>query len=30
MISKEEINAALGKGLTQSQLDALHNTRVLS
>ena len=28
MISKEEINAALGKGLTQSQLDALHNARV--
>ena len=28
MISKEEINAALGKGLTQAQLDALHNTRV--
>lgn len=25
MISKEEINAALGKGLTQTQLDALHN-----
>ena len=28
MISKEEINAALGKGLTQEQLDALHNARV--
>lgn len=28
MISKEEINAALGKGLTQAQLDALHNARV--
>ena len=28
MISKEEINAALGKGLTQTQLDALHNARV--
>ena len=28
MISKEEINAALVKGLTQTQLDALHNARV--
>lgn len=28
MISKEEINAALGKGLKQAQLDALHNARV--
>ena len=28
MIIKEEINAALGKGLTQAQLDALHNARV--
>ena len=28
MISEEEINAALGKGLTQTQLDALHNARV--
>lgn len=28
MISKEEINATLGKGLTQAQLDALHNARV--
>lgn len=28
MISKEEISNALGKGLTQAQLDALHNARV--
>lgn len=28
MIRKKEINAALGKGLTQAQLDALHNARV--
>ena len=28
MIAKKEISAALGKGLTQAQLDALHNARV--
>lgn len=28
MISKEEISNALGKGLTQAQLDALHNAHV--
>jgi len=28
MLAKEEISAALGKGLTQTQLDALHNARV--
>lgn len=28
MISKEEISSALGKGLTQAQLNALHNARV--
>lgn len=28
MVSKEDISAALGKGLRQAQLDALHNARV--